>query len=697
MASDFLKKRTRSSQEKKTEFNNSRLYVFMAIIFFMFVSLVLRLVRLQIIDHEEYLARAEQQQHDYRELQAERGLIFLREKGELYPIALNQDYASLYLNPRLLSEAEMVDIIQVLYTLFHQAEVEAEVDKLLEDEFQADLKKELDFLNSLALPEEEKIRRRDETIKWKNNLKFDPEWIELQALRRELEIKERQENIIHDYLIRVNVPDKYSRLLKRKLSREELLDFFFLNLKDDFSLDSVERLSLKNGKIYLDDERNLSSEIKGLHFSWETFRYYPEKEIFSNVLGFTNLDNQGNYGLEGFFDYELRGQDGFLLADKGSYQGKKLIIDKREYQAPVHGQNLVLTIDYAVQLNVCQKLKEAQLKHNFESGSVIVLEPQSGRIIAMCLWPGFDPNNFQAVEDSKFFDNQAISYQYEPGSVFKPITMAMAINEGKVGPNTYYEDKGQINIKGWPKPLSNSDYSVRGAHGWVNMNYVLENSLNTGTVFAANQIGAEVFRDYLRKFGFGERSGLELSSESPGNIDNLLARRVKDIDLATASFGQGIAVTPLQMISAFAVLANQGVLMKPYLVEEILDDNYNLVKKIEPQAVRSVVSKETAETVSAMLVNVVEKGHAKRSQIEGYYIGGKTGTAQIPAPNGGYLKNRYIHNFIGYAPINNPRFVLLVKFDQPQTSVFAEGTVVPVFGEIVDFLLKYYQIPKERK
>ena len=209
--------------------------------------------------------------------------------------------------------------------------------------------------------------------------------------------------------------------------------------------------------------------------------------------------------------------------------------------------------------------------------------------------------------------------------------MAMAINEGKVGPNTYYEDKGQINIKGWPKPLSNSDYSVRGAHGWVNMNYVLENSLNTGTVFAANQIGAEVFRDYLRKFGFGERSGLELSSESPGNIDNLLARRVKDIDLATASFGQGIAVTPLQMISAFAVLANQGVLMKPYLVEEILDDNYNLVKKIEPQAVRSVVSKETAETVSAMLVNVVEKGHAKRSQIEGYYIGGKTGTAQIPA------------------------------------------------------------------
>ncbi|HKM40363.1 MAG TPA: penicillin-binding transpeptidase domain-containing protein, partial [Patescibacteria group bacterium] len=390
-------------------------------------------------------------------------------------------------------------------------------------------------------------------------------------------------------------------------------------------------------------------EIKGLHFSWETFRYYPEKEIFSNVLGFTNLDNQGNYGLEGFFDYELRGQDGFLLADKGSYQGKKLIIDKREYQAPVHGQNLVLTIDYAVQLNVCQKLKEAQLKHNFESGSVIVLEPQTGRIIAMCLWPGFDPNNFQAVEDSKFFDNQAISYQYEPGSVFKPITMAMAINEGKVGPNTYYEDKGQINIKGWPKPLSNSDYSVRGAHGWVNMNYVLENSLNTGTVFAANQIGAEVFRDYLRKFGFGERSGLELSSESPGNIDNLLARRVKDIDLATASFGQGIAVTPLQMISAFAVLANQGVLMKPYLVEEILDDNYNLVKKIEPQAVRSVVSKETAETVSAMLVNVVEKGHAKRSQIEGYYIGGKTGTAQIPAPNGGYLKNRYIHNFIGYA------------------------------------------------
>ena len=697
MASNFMKKRVSFGQEKEPGLKNNRLYIFMAIIFFMFAALVFRLAVLQIVNHEEYLARAELQQHDYRELKAERGLIFLRENGDLYPLTLNQDYASLYLNPRMLKESDMISIIETIYTVFHQEETEKELDKFLEEELEADLKKELDFLDSLGLEEEERLRRRAETIKWKNNLKLDPEWIELQALRRELELKERRENIIQSYLVKVNVPNKYSRLLKRKLSREELLEFFYQSLADSFSLDSVENLYLKNGKIYLDDDRDLSSEIKGLHFSWETFRYYPEKEMFSNLLGFTNLDNQGNYGLEGFFNDELRGQDGFLLADKGSYQGQKIMIDKKEYQAPRNGQSLVLTIDYAIQLNVCQKLKEAQAQHKFEGGTIMVLEPQTGRILAMCLYPGFDPNNFQAVEDASVFDNQAISYQYEPGSVFKPLTMAMAINEGQVSPSTHYEDKGQISIKGWPKALSNSDYSSRGAHGWVDMNYVLENSLNTGAVFAANKIGAETFRDYLRKFGFGERSGLELSSESPGDINNLLARKVKDIDLATASFGQGIAVTPLQMISSFGVLANQGILMKPYIVEEILDDNYDLIERIEPQAVRSVISKETAETVSAMLVNVVENGHAKRSQIEGYYIGGKTGTAQIPAPGGGYLKDRYIHNFIGYAPISNPRFVLLVKFDQPQTSVFAEGTVVSVFGEIVDFLLKYYQIPKERR
>ncbi len=695
MTSNFFKKNQNNKDTKI--FKNNRLNYLMAIIFLIFISIVYKLYHLQVIENEKYSARAQQQHNIYNELKAERGSIYLRESGGLYPVAMNQDYASIYINPRALSEEDILKILNHIYNIFHKEAVEKEVDEFLEQQEKEELNNELNYINTLDLSEEEKNNKREEIINNRKNLQFNIEWIEFQKIKRDLEITERQQVIIGEYFAKVNVRDKYSRLVKRKLSRDELMDFYFQVLREDFSLNSVADLNIKNGKIFLSDGRDISLEIKGVSVSWESLRYYPEKEIFSNVLGFTNLENVGNYGLEGFFDHELKGQNGFLVGDKGTYQGKKIIIDKREFQAPVNGQNLVLTIDYAVQLNICQKLKEAQAKHQFDSGSIIIMEPQTGKILAMCLWPGFDANNYQEIEDSKIFDNQVTSYQYEPGSVFKTITMAISIDQGKISPNTFYEDKGQITIKGWPKPIKNSDYATKGGHGWVNMNYVLENSLNTGAIFAALQVGPEVFTDYLKKFGFGERFGIELSSESSGNINSLLSNKVKDIDFATASFGQGIAVTPLQMISSYAALANKGVLMKPYIVEEILDENNQTIKKIEPQVIRQVVSEQTAETVSAMLVNVVENGHAQKSKVDGYYIGGKTGTAQIPSPNGGYLENQYIHNFIGYAPISDPRFVMLVKFDNPKTSVYAEGTVVPVFGEIVDFLLKYYQIPKEKK
>ena len=566
----------------------------------------------------------------------------------------------------------------------------------MEQQDKKNLEDELEYVNSLSLPEEERELKKQEVAVRYDMLKRNEEWLEFRMIKRELEINERKQAVIGDYFNRVNVRDKYSRLLKRKVEKEDLIKFYFSVLQDKFSIESSSDLSIKKGRVFLSDGRDVSLEIRGFHFEWEVFRYYPEKTMLSNVLGFSNMENVGNYGLEGYFNNYLRGQDGFLLGEKGSYRGEKIIIDKREYEAPVNGDNLVLTIDYGIQTSVCQKLEEAQKKHQFSSGSIIVMSPKTGQIIAICLWPSFDPNNYQEVKDSNLFDNIAISHQYEPGSVFKTITMAIAIDQGKVTPKTFYTDYGQLNIKGWPKPIRNSDFSTRGGHGWVDMNYVLENSLNTGAIFAANQVGPQVFADYLKKFGFNDRTGVELSGEISGNIKNLLANNVKEIDFATASFGQGIAVTPLQMISAYAAIANKGVLMKPYIVDEIIDDQGQVIEKTEPQIVRRVISEETAEAVSAMLVNVVENGHAKRSRIDGYYIGGKTGTAQIPSPSGGYLTGQYVHNFLGYGPIEDPKFVLLVKFDNPKTSVFAEGTVVSVFGEIVDFLLKYYQIPKTR-
>lgn len=684
-------------KEKEPEFNNNRLNLLLTIIFLFFVAVIFKLYNIQIVNHEKYLAKAEKQHKIYSELKSQRGKIYVKSaNGELYPLASNKDFAVIYVNPKALNDEQRTKILDTTFNAFHRAEVEKEVDDLLNKEDSDLLDNELKYIDSLNLSSEECQLKKDETKNRYQSLSSNPEWSKFREEKRNLEIEERRQNIVNDYLQKINVSDKYSRVLKRKLDKEDLLKFYFEYFKDTFSLSTSTDLTLKSGKIMLADGRDISAEIWGLNYEWESLRYYPEKNIFSNLTGFSNLDNVGSYGLEGYFNKELSGEDGYLLGDKGSYQGRKIIIDKEEYLAPVDGKNLVLTIDYAVQLFVCQKLQEAQGKHKFTSGSAVVMDPKTGKIIAMCLWPGFDANNYSEVEDPALFDNEMISHQYEPGSVFKTITMAISIDQGKITPNTTYEDKGQVMIKGWSKPISNSDFSSKGGHGTVDMSYVLENSLNTGAIFAANKVGPQVYADYLKKFGFGQKTNIDLTSEVSGNIENLLKDKVKDIDFATASFGQGIAVTPIQMIASYAALANKGVLMKPYIVDEIIDNENNVVSKTEPQVVRQVVSEQTAETVSAMLVNVVEHGHAKKSQVAGYYVGGKTGTAQIPSPRGGYLENQYIHNFIGYAPISDPKFVLLVKFDNPKTSIYAEGTVVPVFGEIVDFLLKYYQVPKER-
>lgn len=687
-----------SQRKEQTEikFNNNRLNFLLAIIFLLFMAIILKLYNVQIINNEKYVAKAERQHKIYSELVSERGKIYLKNNNsDLYPLAMNKDFAVIYVNPKALKTEQRDKLLEVSFNAFHREAIEKEVDNLLKQEDQDLLNNELKYIDTLNLPADECQKKKDETQSRYQSLALNPEWSKFRQDKRDLEINERRQGIVNDYLQKIDVSDKYSRVLKRKLEKDDLLKFYFEYFKDIYSLSTSSDLLLKSGKIMLGD-KDISSEIWGLHYEWESLRYYPEKNIFSSVLGFSNLDKIGSYGLEGYFNNELKGEDGFLLGDKGSYQGRKIIIDKEEYLAPVDGNNLVLTIDYAVQLFVCQKLKEAQDKHKFTSGSAIVMDPKTGKIISMCLWPGFDPNNYSEVKDPALFDNETISHQYEPGSVFKTITMAIAIDQEKVTPSTTYEDKGQLLIKGWSKPIKNSDFSVKGGHGVVDMTYVLENSLNTGAIFAANKVGPQVYAEYLKKFGFGQKTGIDLTSEVSGNIENVLKDKVKEIDFATASFGQGIAVTPIQMIASYAALANKGVLMKPYIVDQILDSNNNVIQKTEAQEVRRVVSEQTAETVSAMLVNVVENGHAKKSQVAGYYVGGKTGTAQIPSPRGGYLENQYIHNFIGYAPISDPKFVLLVKFDNPKTSIYAEGTVVPVFGEIIDFLLKYYQVPKER-
>ena len=356
---------------------------------------------------------------------------------------------------------------------------------------------------------------------------------------------------------------------------------------------------------------------------------------------------------------------------------------------------MILTINRTIQWAACQKLNETALRHGADGGSIIIMEPQSGAILAMCSWPNYDPNNYNDVEDINIYNNPVVFGAYEPGSIFKPITMAASLDQGKVEPDTTYYDHGQIEITGWPKPISNSDFESHGAHGMVDMNTVLVESLNTGAIYAMKQAGDKVFAEYVKEFGFGEKTGIELATENAGDIRNLTVKKIKPIDSAVASFGQGITTTPLQMITAYAAIANGGVLVKPYLVRKIINaDGSESIT--QPKQIKRVISERTSLLLSAMLVNVVDNGHATHAGVDGHYVAGKTGTAQVASKDKKGYGDKTIHTFVGFAPVEEPKFVMLVKLDDPKSVDFAASSAAPLFGELAEFMLNYWQVEKER-
>ncbi len=429
-------------------------------------------------------------------------------------------------------------------------------------------------------------------------------------------------------------------------------------------------------------------KLPGIEFTSESVRYYPEGNLASQLLGFVGFvgdARQGQYGLEEKYESELAGKSGWLQAERDA-GGRWITVGDRWLEEAQDGDDLILTIDRTVEYTVCTKLNEAVKKHGADSGSVVIMDPKTGAVIALCGYPDFDPNKYNEVTDLDNFLNPVTYGMYEPGSVFKPITMAAALDQGQVTPSTTYIDEGSFEVAGYT--IKNSDGK---AHGEQTMTNVLEESLNTGAIFAEQQIGNEAFYDYVKRFGFGELTGIELDSEAPGNLGELGSG--KDVFAATASFGQGITVTPIQLLTAYAAIANGGRLVKPHLIEEIIKPN-NFRVKTETQTVRDVINPKTATTLTAMLVNVVKNGHGKRAGVPGYYIAGKTGTAQMSKTDGrGYDANRTIGSFAGFGPVDDPKFVMLVKIDVPRDVQFAESTAAPLFGDIAKFLLNYYEVP----
>lgn len=432
--------------------------------------------------------------------------------------------------------------------------------------------------------------------------------------------------------------------------------------------------------------------LAGIEWQPEDLRFYPEKNIGSHVLGFVGFQGDerlGQYGLEGYWEKELAGQVGFLQAEKDA-QGRWITFGTKLLQEAQDGDSLVLTIDRTIEYEACKQLNAEVQKHGADGGSLIIMNPKTGAITAMCGSPDFDPNKYNEVEDVNTFLNPATFYIYEPGSVFKAITMAAALDMGKVTPTTTYNDEGSVQIGKYT--IKNSDGK---AHGINTMTQVLEQSLNTGAIFAARQIGPDNFEKYVKKFGFGQKTGIELNSEAQGDISTLAQH--KEIYMATGSFGQGLSVTPLQLVTAFGAIANGGKLMKPYIVDEVIKPSGFKIKT-EPKVIRSVISSQTATTLGAMLVNVVRNGHGQRAGVPGYFVAGKTGTAQVPKEDGvGYDPNHTIGSFCGFAPVSDPKFVMCVKMDKPKDVQWAESSAAPLFGAMAKFMLNYYQIPPEEE
>lgn len=427
--------------------------------------------------------------------------------------------------------------------------------------------------------------------------------------------------------------------------------------------------------------------LSGVYLLPEKYRYFPEETMAAHALGFVNRDGQGQYGLEGYFDKELGGKAGFLEAELDTF-GRQIALGKREEVNPENGLDLVVSIDRAVQYYVDKAVREAVEKHQAERGMAIIMEPSTGRIIAMAAYPNFDPNNYNQ-EDIANFTNPMISQVYEPGSVFKVVTMAAGIDAGLVSPSTTYTDTGEVQVD--DRTIKNSDLK---ANGLQTMSDVLEKSLNTGVVFVVQKLGKYLYNKYLDQFGFTHLTGVDLKGEVGAHIKNV--RQTRDVDLATMSFGQGIAVTPLQMISAVAAIANDGRMVRPHIVDKILYPSGAV--SVDPTITGQAISPQTAQLVSAMMVNVVERGHGKRAGVPGYFIAGKTGTAQIPGPSGGYLDGfgNTIGTFVGFGPVENPRFVMLTRVDKPKDVQFAESSAAPLFGQIAKFLLDYWRIPPTR-
>lgn len=591
--------------------------------------ITLKLFYWQIFYHDELVARAENQRIIKREVVAPRGSILFSDTSIL---AGSEVAFSIFIQPKAIDADVSKKFIDSRRTDLLSAEAPSDLKKII-DLYKKDFSKKLaQFFSELDFESYESTESAEVVN----------------------ELKAQKEKVLEE--------DIY-----KKLSEE--LHYVLLNRKIDLSTkQKLEKL-----------------ELVGLGFEEISLRFYPEGSSSAHLLGFVASDAYGEeagyFGLEGFYNGELKGKKGLLTQERDAL-GLPILIGKFLVQEAKSGKTLVLSLDRTIQHIVEEKLRVGIEKYGAKGASAIVMDPKTGKILAMASYPGYDP--LRAFEFlSAYHRNPNTADSFEPGSTFKVLVMAAAINEGVVGPDTKCDICGRpVSIGGFTIRTWNNKY-IEG----LDMTDVVIHSDNTGMVFVGRKLGVDKMYEYITGFGFGKPARIDLQDESSPPLRE--KSEWKEIDLATASFGQGISVTPIQLITAVSSIANGGKLMEPQMVAEIHDAGK--VYTIKPRAVSQPLKYEATQKVKEMMVRAVDEGEAKFAKPGEFKIAGKTGTAQV-AVAGHYDKDKTVASFIGFAPSDDPRFIMLVRFSEPSSSIFGSETAAPTFFEIAKEIFTYLGI-----
>lgn len=786
----FLKNSRRTfSRSHKTYFPN-RLLAAQIIILLLFLGIIFRLFHLQIVQGDEYAQRVDQQSARKNEIAAYRGKIQMRDKGtgKLVDIAINTTLDSVAVDPSVTPNKRIVaDTLAPLLYTDEDYKLCQEDPKLCPEGsveiVQGKQNENGEYVPSTTiLPTRTKAEKAyaDEIFQKINKEKRDYSLITYDLNKEGMDAIEAM-NLPGIYVVREKslvyanpllIPQDENERIKIAKKMADIVEWPVKNLAEALRAKKVQNVPLKkevrpevsekikelkeiSHNTYLESKAKIFAEksdrkptpdyFAGIKLEPNQKRYYPEGELAAHVIGFVNHEKQGQYGIEGKFNSILSGKAGVI---NSRVDASKRVVSLQGISDAQNGSDIVLTIDRVIQQKVEKVLIAAVEKFHADSGQVIVLEPKTGRILAMANAPIFDPNSFGEAysmrrttpEDSKkiykttplfikdengkfipttydtfdkkwreefdpefyiyrnklgpnVFVNKTIQETYEPGSVFKPLVMAIAIETGEVTPNTTYNEDGPVQV---------GDFWIHTAldqyNGIQTMTNVLETSSNVGMVFVALKLGKPLMYSFLtEKFGFGDYTDIDLDQEVSGKV--LPKKDWSDAHLLTASFGQGLSTTPIQIVRAWGSLANGGILMRPEIVSEIIHAN-GKKEEIRSEAVRRVISADTATTLTKMLVSGVKNGVAHPAAIPGYRIAGKTGTSQIAGPDGKYEtgEGSFITSFAGYAPADDPQFLVYVKFDRPRYGVdntWGSTTAAPVFKEIMKFLLEYTNIPPE--